>query len=225
MVSLPLDPYDKNMIQYSENFLNDAWVINGSGTKSATLFAAPDGKIKANLFLAMDPTSESFVQTSVNSAATTTYTYSIWLKGINNFDAILILGDSDNEQQESISILSSAWTRFEVSYTSTTGGSPLLARVENASLISEDCYAFGAQLELGATATTYEPTGINFNLLYSSWDDGTTFTALVTDQTSGEMEWEGNVLISNLARTTPQGQLQTFSCDLQGTAVVTPNTI
>lgn len=219
------DPFDTNMAQFSEDFLNALWVINGAGTKSAALFAAPDGFIKANQFEDMDALGGGFQQTTYNSAPSTTYTYSIYLKiPGGTMSGTLKLGDTDSEATEVIAVTGS-WARYDVSYTSTTGGSPLVITLENNELSGATAQTFGAQLELGSAATPYEPTGINFNLLYSGWDAGTKFTALVTDQTTGEMEWEGDVIISNLARTTPQGQLQTFSCDLQGTAEVTPNTI
>jgi hypothetical protein len=61
--------------------------------------------------------------------------------------------------------------------------------------------------------------------LFNAVDNGTKYNAIITDETTGHVEYAGDVYVSNISLTAPQGQLATFSCELTGTGSVTPTTI
>jgi len=216
-----VDPYDRNMVLYSEEFYNAFWVVT-DGTKDTDLYAAPDGFIKAsqvNLDALGGVISASL---GLNSVAGTNYTFSIWVKQAGNYN--LTIGDSSQSNVEAI-VSTGAWVRYETTYLAVTGGSQIVVSLENADLVGMDTQIFGAQVEAGTATTQYEPTGIRYEELFESIEAGTQLTALITDQTTDNVEYEGAVQINSVARTANQGQLQTFSCELTGTGALTPNTI
>lgn len=214
------DPFDKNMILFSEDFLNAYWVVT-DGTKDPDLYAAPDGFIKANK-ISLDATTGSITAgLGFNSAPSTSYTLSFWLK-----DATLDIEFGDGTVTQTATFTGTgSWVRYSITFTAGAGGSEIVLSLLNTDIISYDAMLFGAQVNTGATAADYEPTGVRYEELFNLLKDGTGFTALITDQTTGNVEYEGEALVNSLSRTSNQGQLQTFSCEITGNGELLPNTI
>lgn len=215
-----VDPYDKNILLYSENFANAYWTKSGA-TISATLYADPNGFIRANRTVNFS-TGDS-IGTTVSGALTPgDYVFSVWIKAVTgtvNID--LELKDVNDGNTESIKV-NTTWTRYEVTHNLSDGNGTEVTIIAGT---DGEIQVFGAQLELGTTATAYEPTGLRFHELFDAVDNGTEFTAIVTDSTTGNKEYEGAVYLSNVALTAPQGQLVTFTCDIEGSGALTTNTI
>jgi hypothetical protein len=215
-----VDPYDKNMITYSENFSNSYWTKTGL-TISSTLVADPFGFIRAQQTVSAS-TGDTIFATSLNSEIGKTYTYSVWLRSVTGtLNVTIDLTNGTNTDVESIT-LTTSWTRYSATITATVAA-PLVCSIDLAA--NGELRVFGAQLEVGSVATFYEPTGLRFIDLFQSINNGTKITALVTDSTTGNVEYEGQVYISNISQSAPQGQLTTFSCTLEGTSDVTKTTI
>jgi predicted secreted protein len=215
-----VDPYDKNLINPSENFQDSRWVKTGV-TISSTLYAAPDGFKKANRTVNFS-TGDTIEYNNFSDLETVLYTFSVWAKSVTGtVNLALELGDDDSSDTSAVTA-TTTWQRFSIVYSMGTGIDAFAKITAGA---TGEIEIFGAQLELGSTPTTYEPTGNTYAELYSTFEAGTSLTALITDQTSGNITYEGEVKIGSLPRTAPQGQLSTFTCDLTGTGEITKATI
>ncbi len=219
---LVVDPYDKNMVRFSENFQDDFWQ-KSSLTISDKLYAAPDGFIKANR-TSGGTTGDSITAEifDLEFAAATEYTFSVWLRSTSgSVNMVLELSDDSGSNAEAITA-TTTWQRFSTSYTMATGD---LVQASLQWAANGNLDIFGAQVELGSTATDYEPTGLIYADLHSAVQNGTEFTAQVTDQTNGNIEYIGSVYLNSISRTAPQGQLQTYSVELTGTGAFNDSTI
>jgi hypothetical protein len=219
---LVVDPYNKNIARDSESFSASSWVKTGL-TISSTLYAAPDGFIKANQTSGGsigDTIKQSFVNGTFTSGQVCTF--SAWIKAVTGTVGLSLILQDDGGDENTSYTATTTWQRLTVTYTIDSGVnvSCMLELASNA-----DIQIFGAQVELGDTATTYEPTGNTFAELFSASENGTKLTALVSSQTSTEIQYSGDVFISNLSRTASVNTIQTFSCDLTGTSLVTKSTI
>jgi predicted secreted protein len=219
---LVVDPYNKNMIPVSENFRDSRWVKTGL-TISPTLYAAPDGFIKANRTVSATTadTIEYDLQDSLFTVGLS-YTYSVWIKAVTGTVNMVIKIIDDGDDTTNAITATTTWQRFSVTHTIDTA-LDVVSVLTWAS--TGEVEIFGAQVELGNTVTTYEPTGNTFAELFSASENGTKLTALVSSQTSTEIQYSGDVFISNLSRTASVNTIQTFSCDLTGTSLVTKSTI
>lgn len=215
-----VDPYDKNMIVYSENFEHSSWVKTGF-TLSPTLVNDPNGFKRA--YQSVNGSSgDTLSVTPISTSTTASYTFSIWLKAVTGtVDMIMTLDNGTDTDYNNIT-LTTTWTRYTSTITATIV-QPLVCQLEFAQ--NAQIQMYGAQLEFGRVATAYEPTGVRFTELFNAVENGTQFTAIVTDATTGNKNYEGAVQVSSLSLTAPQGQLCTFSCELIGNSALTENTI
>ncbi len=215
-----VNPYDKNILLYSENFRNAYWTKTGA-TISATLYADPNGFIRANRTSGFS-TGDSIDATVATALTPGDYVFSVWIKAVTGtVDVDLELKDVNDGNTDTFTV-NTTWTRYSITHNLTDGNGTEVTIIAGGTAEIE---VFGAQLESGTTPTTYEPTGLRFQELFTAIDNGTEFTAIVTDSTTGNKEYQGAVYLSNAALTAPQGQLVTFTCDIEGTGALTTNTI
>jgi hypothetical protein len=217
-----VDPYDKNILMFSENLQDSYWTKSGC-TISATLYAGPNGEIKANRTSGFASGDYIGKTTTINSLASTAYVFSFYAKTVSStLNCTAYVGDSSANDTDAITITNS-WARYQVTFTSTTGLSPLVVRLTAAA--TGEIEIFGFQLEQGSVATNYEPTGLKFSDLVAAVQNGTAFTAQFTDQITGDDKYTGTVYLNSISQTASQGQLVTFSCELTGTSSITKSTI
>ncbi len=166
-----VEPSATNLVTYSEDFSQSSWIKTGIGTGVApvvTLNAAesPDGTQNATKVVfdsgsGITTSDQSLLEDFFNPTSGTSYTQSIYLKGENGGEKIL-LRNAGNNAYTTIT-LTTEWARYEV--TETANGSTAyfsfglrqgLGGVVINSKIT--VYAYGAQVEAGSVATSLIPT-------------------------------------------------------------------
>ena len=167
-----VEPSATNLVTYSEDFSNSAWIKSAAGTGVApavTLNAAesPDGTQNATkvVFDSGSGTSsgdQSMLEDFFNTTGGASYTQSIYLKGENGGEKIL-LRHAGNSSYTTVT-LTTDWARYEV--TETASGSSgyytiglrqgLGGVVINSSIT---VYAYGAQVETGSATSLIRTSG------------------------------------------------------------------
>lgn len=143
----------RNLLFLSQSIQTSPWIGNFvSGASSTEL--SPDGVTFAAAITGPGDTGTRWSQ-SYASAPIATYTFSVWLRAATNFDTeMLLMG------QSSIISVTTSWQRFSITRT-TSSIATLVAgfRPSRTAGVTRTVFAWGGQLEVGATATTYQPTG------------------------------------------------------------------
>jgi hypothetical protein len=168
-----------NLLTYSDDWSNAAWTKQQvTITTNATL--SPDGTANADKIV--EDSSTAFhraFQTITKAASAITYTYTVFVKAAERTTASVFMQDSTVFAQVDINLLTGAlsnivgtvsatnfgngWWRVSVSGTSGTVTTALCMVASNnggsfAGTAGFGIYAYGAQLEAGAFATSYIPT-------------------------------------------------------------------
>lgn len=153
-----------NLLTYSEQFDNAAW-LKGSATASANTAVAPDGTTTADQITLGVSGANYVFQYSATYTASRTYTASVYIKNIDcsgirigfyeeGTNVILATRDVTAE------VSASGWTRVSISCTTSAASGTLLRFyvAQNSTGLNTRYLVWGAQLEIGTTATTYNPT-------------------------------------------------------------------
>ena len=194
-----------NLLLQSEsidNVTNWNKVAGGTGSTpvvNANSVVAPDGTTTADqIILALNGgttiNDSSYITQSYSSTSGTTYVVSIWLRTASG-NAIISL-DADSQNINTITV-TPVWQRFSFARTSSSTASRTVRfglRGTFSTADSATFYAWGAQLEAGAFATSYIPTttatvtraadvasitGTNFSSWYNQ-TEGTVFSDCVS---------------------------------------------
>ncbi len=143
-----------NLLTFSEQFDNAAWAKTTT-TVTANVIAAPDGTTTADTLTASGANSTTL---QTYTAVAQPYTFSVWIRRRTGTGTVQITADGTTY---SAVTLTSAFTRFETTITPTAGSRTAGIRI----VTSGDAVdVWGADLEIGSTATTYNPTTVK-NLL------------------------------------------------------------
>jgi hypothetical protein len=176
-----------NLLLRSEEFDNASWTTLAiNAVSSANQVAAPNGTTTAESIADDAANNAHYLSQSVAVAATTTYTFSCFLRaGTSNFGYLSLSGSAPgwndtfvvnlstgagnvhtgSFSSTSIQVLPNGWYRVAVTKITTGSGAPQLrvGVAQSLSVISyvgsgSTIFAWGAQLEAGDFATSYIPT-------------------------------------------------------------------
>ena len=179
-----------NLLTYSEQFDNAVWAKRGTCTITANAITAPDGTVTADLVAGLGAlgVNDFYYSGSISGSPATSQTLSpsFYIKKVSATGSVRITnanGPSFGSWVIDLSLLSTGWERITsthpavtvtIVYTGTGGGvaGPLIC----ASSGTLSFYVWGAQLELGSTATTYNPTTVKNLLGYTEHFDNAAWT-------------------------------------------------
>ena len=175
---------NRNLLGYTEDFGNAIWTNAATGVSvSANSTTAPNGTLTADSV--NEDTNNSLHYVGILSSlslSASTYTLSVYAKKVNRdwvdlslYDGTTArhawfnintgtLGTVQSGTTASITNVGNGWYRCSISMTMGVSGNFLGLGLANADGVSSylgngltACYMWGAQLELGSTATTYQP--------------------------------------------------------------------
>ena len=148
-----------NLLTFSEQFDNAAW-SKVNATITANTIAAPDGTTTADRLV---NTGLWGLDQAATLVAGIRYVISVWVKsGGTGKDTFILYGDGT--QASGTLTATSSWVRVEHSFVATVSGARGNGIFRDSSNNPVDIYLWGAQLELGSAATTYNSTTVK-NLL------------------------------------------------------------
>ena len=158
----------RNLLTYTEQFDNVIWPkTNCTVTADSTI--APDFTTTADTITRTAIGNHYIQQTYLTTTnANTTYTFSVWLKS-GTFTGTIALrirdGGGTNESAVNTFTITSTWQRYSI--TGTFGASPaanIIVYIDppnDTGTAGETFYAWGAQLEIGSQASTYQRIASN----------------------------------------------------------------
>jgi hypothetical protein len=179
----------RNLLTFTEQFNDAAW---GKPNSTITPDAAvsPDGTVTADKINETATTAFFGVSRNPDAAFSTTYTFSFYAKAAErnfahiNFSALGLVGSFNlttgaveavaGSPQLSAWAVGSGWFRCSITFTTPSTGTNLLFHVITTALSSSvsnytgtagsGIFVWGAQLELGSTATAYQRVGSTYDV-------------------------------------------------------------
>jgi len=139
-----------NLLTWTQEFDNPVWVKQAGTTVTANQTIAPDGTTTADLVVG-NGTSGIFVS-AIPVSAVIANTKSIWLRGVSGGEVVQLKDPSLTIGTITCN-LTTVWQRFSLSEIQNTG----IAGLWVANIPAGGIYIWGAQLQTGTVATTYQP--------------------------------------------------------------------
>lgn len=154
-----IEDSSQNNIKYSQDFTNITWVKSNTAAAVANSAYSPDMSYNASL-LSIPPGATIHQTMNITSNVWTT---SIWLKAEQN--TVLTLTSQTNISNAVYSVITanSIWNRFELTNIANVGGETSITFTISSVDFPYIVYAWGAQNEVGGTATSYMPTANSAN--------------------------------------------------------------
>jgi hypothetical protein len=157
---LLLEPQRTNLLTYSEQFDNAAWLENGSPAPivTANTTTSPDGTTNADTLVMTSPSAATRLEQSVTYASGT-YTISLYVKSLSGISQVVRLFkyDGTSETNSGDITVTTEWTRITYIFTSVAGSGNISIRA-GASNNNVNIAIYGFQAELGSYPTSYIPT-------------------------------------------------------------------
>jgi len=197
-----------NLLTFSEQFDNAAWTKN-NGTVAANTTAAPDGTLTADKFVENTSNSSHFIIQSATTTATI-HTFSVYAKAAGR-TFVLLYHDQSNSgavfnlsngaittpsgiplAAASVTNAGNGWYRCAITVTATAASNGFRAQLGDTAtnyVYTGDgvsgIFLWGAQLEIGSTATTYNPTTVKNLLGFSEAFDNAAWTKVAASIVTG----------------------------------------
>ena len=138
-----------NLLKYSEAFDNAAWTKQAGTVVTANQATAPDGTLTADKVVGNGANGVHAAGIAVST--TSQNTKSVYIKGISGGEVVL-LKDTSQTIGTTVCNLTTEWQRFTLSEVQTAGGAGLWID----DIPAGGIYIWGAQLNYGPTATSYQ---------------------------------------------------------------------
>ena len=148
-----------NLLDWSEEFNNSVW--RQAVTVVPDVLLAPDGTLTADSTDKTIANNFELRQVITGQLINTEYTFSVFLKKWNYDSArVTLSNDTGNVgiASQDCDLSSEEWERFSVSGTTNSSSTNVRVSIHGWGHTT-DAYAWGAQLELGSVATTYQSVG------------------------------------------------------------------
>jgi len=179
-----------NYCLYSEQFNNAAWGALSGGTATANTAVAPDGTTTADTINCAVVNRGLGQPTALAATVGATYTFSVYLAGIAGQTCKIRVANTTGAVTAATTAvtLTAAFARYSVTVTLAGGATGVMDCwvYRDAGQTAASFYAWGAQLELAAAASTYvATTSAATNSLAAFKVTGLTVSA--TNMTAGQM--------------------------------------
>jgi len=194
--ALLLEPSRSNLVTYSEDFSNAAWIKNGGVSVSLGVIS-PKGDASAyNVTGLTGSGSNDLINSYSTNPANNTYTYSVYLKGSGTLR--IQMSNSIDSSEQVIVTLSSEWQRFELTHTfNSTAATSVSAIHDDSGATATEYDIWGAQLEQGSYATSYIHTSGSIGTRDAESCDNAG-NEQVINSTEGVLYFEGSGLSSSV---------------------------
>jgi hypothetical protein len=174
-----------NLLTFSEQFDNAVWTaLQASVTTAANNATAPNGSVTADT-VTFTGSSYKYASYATGLLTNQTYTFSVWVSSLTGKDTIGVRMSANTTSSDavfSLVSLTTTPTRVSVTRTFTSTDTSIFVGFDNRSAIvggaqtTGSVVVWGAQLELGSTATTYNPTTVKNLLGYTENFDNAAWT-------------------------------------------------
>ena len=150
-----------NLLTYSENFQNAAWVKSGVTVTDGSYMKGPKGGTEADK-LAFAASGDTITQTTATAIGSDDGTFSIWLKLYDNADLTLNLNIIRSDTSAILATATvtptGAWVRYTVTFDNSPpppDGGNWVVQLQKFGTGAANVLAWGAQFELGLWESSY----------------------------------------------------------------------
>ena len=165
---------NKNLLSYTNAFGNSYYITDGTSSFTPNNTTAPDGTNTATRFLAIASNNNYFYSANTSqgqSFGTGNKTLSIYVKAGTFSGNVALSITSDGNTQSTVATLTNDWQRITVTKNVIVAGGTPQYYIDLAALsmtAGQYFYIWGAQLENGTSATTYQPIATTQQAFISS---------------------------------------------------------